>query len=242
MRLSAGDLARYRDATRQVARDAASAVARALESGGARGATELRSAAIEAITQSVGVHGDMAQAVAGQLFDEVVDAEGLGAGTFELYDDIIDLGMLEEKVRYYARKVVMGNVGGFVDDASALAEWYAWRCGRTAMVRNCEANGVRYARVPTSANPCDWCVMLASRGFVFHSADLAEAGGHEHCECVVVPGGPRTTVEGYDPDEYLRMWDDSGFRPPARRGTRDRAKSGGTRRRAGEGGVLASEM
>lgn len=63
----------------------------------------------------------------------------------------------------------------------------------------------RYARVPTGAETCSFCLMLASRGFVYTSR---EAAGHAHagCDCRVVPGFPGTKVEGYDPDAYLELW------------------------------------
>lgn len=71
---------------------------------------------------------------------------------------------------------------------------------------------VRFARVPTGAETCPFCIMLASRGFVYHSAELAGTRHyHANCDCRIVPGwvtseaGPsrrksETTVEGYDID------------------------------------------
>jgi hypothetical protein len=56
--------------------------------------------------------------------------------------------------------------------------------------------------------------MLASRGFVYYTSDTAYEGSHMNCDCVVVPGGPDTTVEGYDPDAYYKAWRESGFMPP----------------------------
>jgi hypothetical protein len=56
--------------------------------------------------------------------------------------------------------------------------------------------------------------MLASRGFVYYTSDTAYEGSHLHCDCVVVPGGPETTVDGYDPDAYYKAWRESGFMPP----------------------------
>jgi hypothetical protein len=50
--------------------------------------------------------------------------------------------------------------------------------------------------------------MLASRGFVYRTAKDAEAGSHAHCQCLVCPGGPSTTIEGYDPDALYDLWQD----------------------------------
>lgn len=207
MRISLTDINYYRDSLNEIAQQASDYVRESIESlGSGAGVTAARKVAIAAIQDSVGIHGEMAQALAGQLFDEVCAAEGLGVLNFELVDDIIDFAMLEEKVRYFAKALVDGDGARFADDCSTLANMYTWRCNREAMVRNCERNGIRYARVPTNSNPCDWCVMLASRGFVYASADRAEAGSHTNCQCVVTPGGQSTSVEGYDPDAYYDMW------------------------------------
>ena len=79
---------------------------------------------------------------------------------------------------------------------------------------------MRYARIPTGTDTCDWCMMLASRGFVYYTVEDAEAGNHQHCDCICVPGrggdtfNDATQVEGYDPDEYYQLWRESGFMPP----------------------------
>lgn len=81
---------------------------------------------------------------------------------------------------------------------------------------------VRYARVPAGAETCAFCTMLASRGFVYHSATTAGADGHYHanCDCRIVPGfdtfyagtsrrmSASTTVEGYDPDALYDQYVD----------------------------------
>jgi hypothetical protein len=85
--------------------------------------------------------------------------------------------------------------------------------------------GVRFARVPMGPYAWRFCVMLASRGFVYHSAKTAGQFDHFHrdCRCKVVAGFPEMTyywrngvrvsrgidpsVEGYDPDAYLRLYE-----------------------------------
>lgn len=212
MRISVAELEYYRATLRQVGEEAAKYVRDALRPYGRVGVTEAREAAIAVIEESVGIHGEMAQAIAGQLFDEVCDAEGLGTFDFELYDDIIDSGMLEEKVRYFARSLVDGDRGKFLDDCSRLATFYTKRCNYESMVRNCNGNNVAWARIPTGTETCDWCLMLASRGFVYHSKESAEHGMHRSCDCVCVPGRPgrdATQVEGYDPAEMASRWQEA---------------------------------
>src|SRR5690606_6156596 len=83
----------------------------------------------------------------------------------------------------------------------------------------------RYARVPSGAETCAWCSMLASRGFVYHSeataGDPARRGFgddfHDECDCQVVVEFDREAhhIEGYDPDRlyeefYKPAWDAAG--------------------------------
>ena len=59
--------------------------------------------------------------------------------------------------------------------------------------------GAMFARVPTGFETCTFCLMLASRGAVYHSRKSAGEFRHFHrnCDCKVVP-----SFEG-DPDAEL---------------------------------------
>ena len=235
MRISAAELNRYRAALHEIGREASDYVRESIEAlGEGAGVTAAREAAIAAIQDTVGIHGEMAQALASQLFDEVCQAEGLSVLDFELMDDLIDFGMLEEKVRYFAKALVDGNGGKFADDCSTLADFYVRRCNYESMVRNCYRSRVRYARVPTGIETCDFCMMLASRGFVYHNRDTAEHEVHMHCDCVAVPGvggdiaTSATQIEGYDPKLYYDIWqgmvDEKAERRAEKNGTTAKAE------------------
>lgn len=66
----------------------------------------------------------------------------------------------------------------------------------------------RFARVPAGAETCAFCHMLASRGWVYATAESAgkakKTGGsfHPGCDCQIVPafGSKPPHIEGYDPD------------------------------------------
>lgn len=60
----------------------------------------------------------------------------------------------------------------------------------------------KWARVPTGPETCMFCIMLASRGFAYHSEDSA-SHVHANCDCRIVPGfDGATSVAGYDPAYY----------------------------------------
>lgn len=64
----------------------------------------------------------------------------------------------------------------------------------------------KYASVPTGSNPCAWCVMRASAGFIYSE----DSGSHNNCHCRLVPGfNGSSKVEGYDQKSYEREYDDA---------------------------------
>ena len=137
------------------------------------------------------------------------EAEGIDA-TAEMFDDVIDTGAMQEKVRYYAGYLAGDepDQASFERMVSQLGGYYTRRSAYSNTTRNCEKNDVRYARVPGGGETCAFCMMLAGRGFVYHSEALAYGrhGVHAHCDCVVMPGRKgRTAIEGYDPDVCERL-------------------------------------
>lgn len=66
----------------------------------------------------------------------------------------------------------------------------------------------RYARVPTGTETCPFCIMLASRGFVYHSKESAGSLNHFHanCDCRVIPGFKGMEVDGYNPKKYYDQY------------------------------------
>ena len=70
----------------------------------------------------------------------------------------------------------------------------------------------RWARVP-HGKTCAWCLMLASRGWVYLDARSAGAARqwHADCDCQIVPawGDKIPRIVGYDPDalyaQYVRL-------------------------------------
>ena len=180
MIISKADLEDYRQALINLGQDAARYVMGEIDGVRDDGRSSMRDATIDALTTSIGIHGDQAQALAGQLFDEVCAAEGIDA-TSSLYPDIIDLDMMAGKVRWLCRKLVEGDRSGYVQRVGVLADFYTKRCNYVAQMRNCHGANMRYARIPTGPDTCDWCLMLASRGFVYYTEADARAGNHQHC-------------------------------------------------------------
>jgi hypothetical protein len=80
---------------------------------------------------------------------------------------------------------------------------------RTTVFESANADPARmyYAGVPVGPT-CRFCVMVASRGFVYRTVDSAGESNdwHDDCNCMIVPGtGPSDYPEGFDLAEYQRL-------------------------------------
>lgn len=100
---------------------------------------------------------------------------------------------------------------GFLKYLSNVVERNVHGRGRQTIARAVEREphkGVRFGRVPVGGKTCLFCFMLASRGFVYRTADTASFRAHFHDDCEIVPefkaGANR--IKGYDPDSMADMW------------------------------------
>lgn len=211
MRISSAEIARYRAGLDKLASEAGSYVAdlhaAMAESYPDASVAEVREAMKDAVDHALNAFGDQASTLACDLFDEIMEAEGVKAES-ALYD-AIDRDMVDKKLRYLARDLVEDGSAAFAGKVTDLTKFYVKRSAYENMVRNCDANKVRYARVPSGRETCGFCFMLSSRGFVYHSEATAKGthGMHPHCDCVVVPGVQgKTSIEGYEPDAMHGRW------------------------------------
>ena len=66
----------------------------------------------------------------------------------------------------------------------------------------------RFARVPVGKT-CAFCTMLASRGWVYRSEDLAGGAGHEYhelCNCRIIPDWEHRGLPGYNPNDMYSVY------------------------------------
>lgn len=119
----------------------------------------------------------------------------------------------EVAVRGIFQQAVDGDIPSMTTQLLMRLDYETKRAAGQTVLDNCAADPrkPRYARVPGGAETCDFCIMLASRGFVYRSA--ASAGElnhyHAHCRCRIVPGFGDASIEGYDPSEYYKLYKES---------------------------------
>lgn len=106
-----------------------------------------------------------------------------------------------------------GQAGGDMGKLERLiAERVSFEINRAAKVsvwRNGQRDprDVRFARVPTGAETCAWCLMTAGLGYWYMTAEAA-SHTHRSCDCAIVPsiGRGEVHIPGYDSTVYRDMW------------------------------------
>ncbi len=159
-------------------------------------------------------YDDVAAEFAAQWYDALAEREGARpqqAVTVTTYRP----KSVDEVARYQAKKLVKGGDGACAKACGEYARNDAFRSLNETIISNVgrdKDRGVRFARVPTGFETCTFCIMLASRGAVYHTRKSAGEFKHFHrrCDCKVVPGfeddPDAELVEGVRPEELRDQW------------------------------------
>lgn len=186
---------------------------------------ELRAIMIEVMEMVCGEMTDMAAARSAEFYDGV-RSMSVGSKLGALAESGRKPAATEGAVRALVKSVVdSGSTERFARELGDRVDYEIKKAASDCVEFNADRDPIkpRFARVPSGAETCSFCNMLASRGFVYHTNKTAEGRYHGHpgCDCRVVPGfdtyeaGPSrrfsasTSVEGYEPDKlYGRYVDD----------------------------------
>ncbi len=162
---------------------------------------EKREAAKLIMEGFVQAYDDKAAVFASQWYDYRAEQGGARlkqAVTMTVYEP----GSVDDVARYQARKLAKEGDAAFARACGEFARNDAFRSLNETIIANVGRDrdkGAMFARVPTGFETCPFCLMLASRGAVYHSRKTAGEWGrfHRGCDCKVVP-----SFEG-DPDAEL---------------------------------------
>lgn len=159
-------------------------------------------------------YDDVAAEFAAQWYDHRAEQSGARleqAVTMTTYrPDSVDA-----VARYQARKLAKGGDAAFAKACGEFARDDAFRSLNETIIANVgrdKEKGVRFARVPTGFETCTFCLMLASRGAVYHTRKTAGEFKHFHrrCDCKIVPGfgddPDAELVEGVRPKELHKLY------------------------------------
>lgn len=168
---------------------------------------ECREIIVQALRAIMPTYTDAAAQAGADLYDAVRAAavgEAMGTAAISGYEPDATEGAVRAFVDHIVKE---GDVERFNREVLDRVD-YDIRCAENVSVaENAALDPLkpRFARVPTGADTCKFCLMLASRGFVYTSREAA-SHAHVNCDCRVVQGYDGMEVEGYDPEAYLEMW------------------------------------
>lgn len=136
-------------------------------------------------------------------FDEEYDAQAAAP-----FDDTA----MRKSIRWKAGVLFGDDPEEFLPWANSALDRWVKQSGRDTIHANArkDPRKPRYARVPQGPT-CAFCIMLASRGFVYASAE--SAGGdmndyHADCDCEIIPNWDKKNpkIEGYDPEALYKRY------------------------------------
>ena len=110
-------------------------------------------------------------------------------------------------------KAVYGTLKNKQNTVPATVGRLVKQTGADTMLQNAARDRAQFAWVPMG-DTCAFCMMLASRGWQYQSKKAMKNGHAEHihanCDCeYCIRFDGKSTVEGYDPDRYLEMYENA---------------------------------
>lgn len=159
-------------------------------------------------------YDDIAATLAAEWYDRRAQKSGVAldqAITMTTYEP----ESVDAVARYQAKKLAKGGDAEFAKACGEYARNDAFRSLNETIIANVgrdKDRGARFARVPTGFETCTFCLMLASRGAVYHTRKSAGEWKHFHrgCDCKVVPSFEddpyAEVVEGVKPRELQERY------------------------------------
>lgn len=176
--------------------------------------SEQRKELIDYAYAIVNKYGEASAALAAEMYDATAILEGRYLAPAELAP-IAEYGDVA--------RAVNGTIlqsGNFEEIASAATRWVKM-AGADTTLHNAIRDGAQFAWIPAGMT-CAFCLTLASRGWQPASKQIIKDGHAEHihsnCDCqYAVRYTKETVIEGYNPEEYLSMYQHAEGRTPQER-------------------------
>ena len=158
-------------------------------------------------------YGEAAAALACEMYDAAAIASGVALAAAEpaptaTYAEVAKA--INGTLKTGNAEIVSASVGRMVKMA-----------GVDTTMKNALRDGAEWAWIPVG-DTCVFCITLASRGWQRASKKAIKGGHAEHihanCDCTYAIRFDRsTTVEGYTPDRYLRVYEGADGSTPNER-------------------------
>ena len=147
--------------------------------------------------------------------------EGAGAAACQMYDAVAKLSKARVPAAVPAptatfketAKAVYGTLKQSAEITPAAVGRLVKMAGVDTTMKNAIRDGAEWAWIP-SGDTCAFCLTLASQGWLPASESQMNGGHadhiHSNCDCTfAIRFNHDTQVEGYDPEEYKKLYDEA---------------------------------
>lgn len=171
---------------------------------------QLRNETIDNVNTAANVFGNNSKAISNEFFDYTMQLQNSDLQA-EMLENEYNEEWIDEQIRYLAQLVVEGNTEAFIAECGEYINYLVWKSAFDNSWKNAARYGVRFARVPSGNKTCAFCMMLASRGFVYRSEESAGGGFfsyHKKCDCEIISNveGSGLKIDGYDLDQLRGVY------------------------------------
>jgi hypothetical protein len=167
---------------------------------------QVQQALFEYVPVLVAEYGDIAATVAAEWFDELRAAEGVRGSFRASLAPLTPVDQVARRLGFATRMsgpLFTGDFETLTAFLKIMTNEYVLQPGRETVMQSAHRDNAGYARIP-EPGACNFCLMLASRGFVYSKESAGETKKfHGNCRCVVLPSWDETRARveyGYDPD------------------------------------------
>ena len=176
-------------------------------------ADEIRELLLESFPALVERYGDVAAAAAAEFYEEA-RAAAIGGNYQALLSAVGDVEELRRLLLWGMQSLPETGVTQSVSSKlGGILQQQVVNRSRDTILLNVKKDPEkpRWARVPTGAKTCAFCMLLASRGFEYSTRESAGSNKfHAHCDCAIVPGwGENPRVRGYKPEKFKKVYEAS---------------------------------
>lgn len=171
----------------------------------------VRNAFLGVYPELIRPYGEAAAVLGADWYDMLRDAPP-SAGSFRAaLASPVQVDRAVASARWALGPLFDGDAAGALSLLDGATQRFVLQPGRDTVWSASRNDPVRtsFARVPSGATTCKWCVMLASRGFDYNTEASAGQGRrfHDNCDCVIVPGtNPDDLPEDYDVSVFQRLY------------------------------------
>lgn len=199
MTISTSDWEKYISTLRVLNDAAANDIEKYIERNGIEDTKEL----IDYSYAIVNKYGEASAALSAEMYDAIAMLEGHYLEPAELAP-IAEYGDVAKAINGTIK-----TTDNAEEISSAAARWVKMASADTTL-HNAMRDGAEFAWIP-HGDTCAFCIMLASNGWQKMSKKALKGGHAEHihsnCDCTfAIRFSKNDNVEGYDPDEYKRIY------------------------------------